>query len=115
VPAAGATYLVGKDLEMSNPALDKLERVEHLLQESINGSGNARFWPGQPGDFKNQHLLPRQQVSKNHIIDGPPCTYISLYLLICTYMKPKRSTSTYLTQKTSLLKDLDFGEKGKST
>ena len=32
------------------------------------------FWPSQPGDFKNQHLLPRQQVSKNHIIDGPPCT-----------------------------------------
>jgi hypothetical protein len=30
-------------------------------------------------------------------------------------MKPKLSTSTYLTQKTSLLKDLDFGEKGKST
>ena len=42
-------------------------------------------------------------------------TYINLYLLICTYMKPKLSTSTYLTQKTSLLKDLDFGEKGKST
>ena len=36
----------------------------------------ADFWPSQPGDFKNQHLLPRQQVSKNHIIDGPPCTSI---------------------------------------
>jgi hypothetical protein len=31
------------------------------------------FWPSQPGDFKNQHLLPRQQVLKNHIIDGSPC------------------------------------------
>jgi hypothetical protein len=35
------------------------------------------FWPSQPGDFKNQHLLPWQQVSKNHIIDGPPCTFFS--------------------------------------
>jgi hypothetical protein len=42
-------------------------------------------------------------------------TYINLYLLICTYMKPKLSTSTYLTQKTSILKDLDFGVKGIST
>ena len=41
--------------------------------------------------------------------------YINIYVLICTYMKPKLSTYTYLTQKTSLLKDLDFGEKGKST
>jgi hypothetical protein len=81
--AAGVTYLVGKDLEMSNSGLDSLERVEHLLprqqlptsKESINGSGNARLWPSQPEDFKNQHLLPRQQVSKNHIIDGPPCIY----------------------------------------
>ena len=29
--AAGATYLVGKFLEMSNSGLDSLERVEHLL------------------------------------------------------------------------------------
>ena len=53
--AAGATYLVGKDLEMSNSGLDSLERVQHLLpaaganylagKESINRSGNARFWP----------------------------------------------------------------------
>ena len=27
----GATYLVGKDLEMSNSGLDSLERVQHLL------------------------------------------------------------------------------------
>ena len=33
------------------------------------------YWPSQPGDFKNQHLLPWQQVSKNHIIDSPPCNY----------------------------------------
>ena len=32
--AAGASYLAGK--------------------ESIVGSGNARFWRSQPGDFKNQ-------------------------------------------------------------
>ena len=44
-------------------------------KESINGSGNARFWPSQPGDFKNQHLLPQQQVSKKHIIDSPPCRF----------------------------------------
>ena len=30
-------------------------------------------------------------------------------------MEAKLSTSTYLSQKTSLLKDLDFGEQGKST
>jgi hypothetical protein len=38
--AAGAIYLIGKDLEKSNSGLDSLERVEHLLL----------------------HLLPRQQV-----------------------------------------------------
>jgi hypothetical protein len=29
--ASGATFLVGKDLEMSNSGLDSLEGVEHLL------------------------------------------------------------------------------------
>ena len=68
--------------------LDEIEqctRVEHLLQRhkvpAIQQVKNLSmdlempgFWPSQPGDFKNQHLLPWQQVSKNHIIDGPPCT-----------------------------------------
>ena len=77
--AAGATYLVGKDLEMSNSGLDSLEGVEHLLLRqqvpAIMDLEMADFWPSQPGDFKNQHLqLPRQQVLKNHIIDGPPCS-----------------------------------------
>jgi hypothetical protein len=81
--AAGATYLVGKDLEMSNSGLDSLESripaataagASYLAgKESINRSGNSKFWPSQSGDFKKQHLLPRQQVSKNHIIDNPPC------------------------------------------
>ena len=53
--AAGASYLVVKNLLMD------LEMAD--------------FWPSQPGDFKNQHLQPRQQVSKNHIIDGPPCNF----------------------------------------
>ena len=26
------------------------------------------------GDLKNQHLLQRQPVAKNHIIDGLPCS-----------------------------------------
>jgi hypothetical protein len=43
------------------------------------------FWPSQPGEFKNQHLLLRQQVSKNHIIDGPPC--IKRCLLIKKFVK----------------------------
>ena len=53
--AAGATYLVGKFLEMSNSGLDSLEKrtpaamaagASYLAgTESINGSGNARFWP----------------------------------------------------------------------
>jgi hypothetical protein len=45
--AAGATYFVGKDLEMSNSGIDSLERVQpgasYLAgKESINGSENAR-------------------------------------------------------------------------
>ena len=84
--AAGATYSVGKDLDMSNSGLDSLESktpaamaagASYLAGKgSISRSGNARFWPSQPGDFRNQHLLPQQQVWKNHIIDGPPCRYI---------------------------------------
>ena len=88
------TYLVGKDLKMSNSGIDSLERVQpppsttvaaaganYLAgKESINGSGNARFWPSQPGEFKYQHLLPLQQVSKNHIFDGPPCRYEDLII-----------------------------------
>jgi hypothetical protein len=60
--------------------------VEHLLprqqvpaiQQVKNLSMDPEmpdFWPSQPGGFKNQHLLPRQQVSKNHIIDSPPCMF----------------------------------------
>ena len=32
------------------------------------------------GDLKNQHLLLRQQVTKKHIIDGPPCPGLHLGL-----------------------------------
>ena len=67
---------------MSNSDLDSLESrtpaaaatdASYLAGKgSIVGSGNARFWPSQQEDFKNQQLLPWQQVPKNHIIDGPP-------------------------------------------
>ncbi len=46
--AAGATYLVGKDLEMSNSGLDILKRVEHLLpQQQVPATvpnSSYRFW-----------------------------------------------------------------------
>ena len=35
----------------------------------------VKFWPSQPGDLKNKSQLPQPQMSKNHIIDGPPCMY----------------------------------------
>ena len=38
--------------------------------------GCAKVWFGYlvAGDLKNQHLLQRQPVAKNHIIDGLPCS-----------------------------------------
>ena len=53
--AAGASYLAGTDLEMSNSCLDSLESrtpaataagASYIAgKESIVGSGNAGFWP----------------------------------------------------------------------
>jgi hypothetical protein len=43
--------------------------------------GCPKVWFGYlvAGDLKNQHLLQRQPVAKNHIIDGPPCSNKNIY------------------------------------
>ena len=43
--------------------------------------GCAKVWFGYlvAGDLKNRHLLQRQPVAKNHIIDGPPCSNKNIY------------------------------------
>ena len=56
----------------------------------------ADDWPSQPGDFKNQHLQPRQQVSKNHIIDGPPCI-IKINTVFTIPVLPKYSRLSMLS------------------
>ena len=39
-----------------------------------------------PEDFKNQHLLPQQQVAKNYIIDGPPCVCIRFNIRLSFFL-----------------------------
>ena len=46
---------------------------------------NVNFWASQTGNFKNLRMLPRQHVQKNHIIDGPACTYI-LQFYSCDFL-----------------------------
>ena len=57
------------------------------------------FWASQAGNFKNLRMLPRQHVQKNHIIDGPACTWLFFHHL-------KKSRKPVLGKLYNFYKDL---------
>ena len=50
------------DVGFFTPAVQQMLILTSPSRLRNNRSGNVKFWPSQPGNLKNQHLLPRQQV-----------------------------------------------------
>ena len=64
---------------LGGPSMMLGQNLTDSLPASCVAPAATACWTSQPGYFKIQHLLS-QQVAKNHIIDGPPCS--SPYILI---------------------------------
>ena len=68
--------------KLAPPAVAALQQVFYL--PGYLKYGNANCWPSHPGDFKNQHLLPHQQVSKTTSLTVHPVYAFSHFLFFMT-------------------------------